>query len=153
MEKYWRGMKSAKTCFLWWPRMDQADLHRLWEMKGRGRAGRKVREGEEEQVQMCECSSTAVQRCLQSLRRLEEWFPLLQTAVTDGLSPWQGQPNPCGGHKTEVDSKLQVPSLSVPLSCVSPKDHHSMHPHPSRHPETVPLSLLRLTLHMLYEVK
>ena len=122
MQKYWRGMKSAKAFFLWWPQTDPAGLHSLWEMKRRGRAGRKVREGD--QVQRCGCSSSSiVQGCLQRLRRLEERFPLLQTAVTDGLSPWQGQPNPCGGHETEVDSKEQVPSPSAPLSCVSPKDH------------------------------
>lgn len=53
VEKYWRGMKNEKTCFLWWPQMDQAELRRVWEMKGRGRAGRKVREREGEQGQRC----------------------------------------------------------------------------------------------------
>lgn len=37
--------------------MDQADL--LWEMKGRGKAGRKVREGEGDQPQRCGCSSSS----------------------------------------------------------------------------------------------
>lgn len=90
VEKYWGG----KNFFLWWPQVDQADLHSLWEVNRRRRAGIKVREGEGEQPQRCGCSSSCFTYCLQILRRLKEWFPLLPTAVTDGLSPWQGQPNP-----------------------------------------------------------
>lgn len=53
------AQRVQKLFFLWWPQMDQADLHILWEMKGRGKAGRKVREREGEQPQRCGCSSSS----------------------------------------------------------------------------------------------
>lgn len=48
--KAWGIRRVQKNCFLWWPQMNQADLHWLWEMEGRernlkGKADRKVKEG------------------------------------------------------------------------------------------------------------